>query len=123
LGRELVVTLETKKLLEDVRNICKEFFLSQGYEIMDETSELIVLKGGDFLWTVLGTYRWHKIVKVLSISFKKHGDKLNVKLHYDISRLATVFSPFRSARHEIEALGKRLDAKIIDVKELRGFTR
>jgi len=123
LGRELIVTLETERLLEDVRKICKEFFLSQGYEIMDETSELIVLKGGDFLWTVLGTYRWHKIVKVLSISFKMHGDKLSIKLHYNISRLATVFSPFRSARHEIEALGRKLDAKIINVKELRGFTR
>jgi len=123
LGKELVVVFETGKTLEESKEICKNFFLSQEYEVMGEAPELLVLKGGDFLWTLLGTYRWHKIVKTVTVSFERRDDKLNVKLNYDVSRLATVFSLMKSARYEIEALQKKLDAKIIEIREKRGIIR
>ena len=123
MGKELLVVLETEKNLDEAREICKQFFLSQEYEIVGEASELVVFKGGDFLWTVLGTYRWHKIVKTITVSFQKIDEKLRIKLNYDVSRLATTFSLIRSAKHEIEGIRKKLDAKIIEMKEQRSFIK
>ncbi len=123
MGKELLVVLESGKELDEVRKICKDFFLSQEYEVVGEAPELLVLKGGDFLWTVLGTYRWHKILKTLTVSFRKMENKVSIKLNYDVSRLATVFSLVKTAKAEVEALKKKLDAKIVEMKERRGLVR
>ncbi|HDM88938.1 MAG TPA: hypothetical protein ENG65_03000 [Candidatus Bathyarchaeota archaeon] len=110
--------LESMRELDEIREICKRFFLSREYRIIGESSDLIVFKGGDLLWTLLGTYRWYKIMKTLAISLQRSGNIVKIKLNYDISYLALIFPLIKTIRKEIEELAKNLDAKILKLKGL-----
>ncbi|RLG09790.1 MAG: hypothetical protein DRN64_03550 [Thaumarchaeota archaeon] len=118
MGREFLAILESMRELDEVREICKRFFLSREYRIIGESSDLIVFKGGDLLWTLLGTYRWYKIMKTLAISLQRSGNIVKIKLNYDISYLALIFPLIKTIRKEIEELAKNLDAKILKLKGL-----
>ncbi|MEM0011290.1 MAG: hypothetical protein QXT84_06325 [Candidatus Bathyarchaeia archaeon] len=119
MGRRLFVILKTQKSIKEAREICKGFFLSHEYEVLAEAPELLVLRGGDFFWTVLGTYRWDKVVKTLIVNFEERGGSTDVKLHYDVSRLGSILSPLKSAKHEIETLQKKLEAELVELNERR----
>jgi len=118
MGREFLAILESMRELDEIREICKRFFLSREYRIIGESSDLIVFKGGDLLWTLLGTYRWYKIMKTLAISLQRSGNIVKIKLNYDISYLALIFPLIKTIRKEIEELAKNLDAKILKLKGL-----
>jgi len=118
MGREFLAILESMRELDEIREICKRFFLSREYRIIGESSDLIVFKGGDLLWTLLGTYRWYKIMKTLAISLQRSGNIVKIKLNYDISYLALIFPLIKTIKKEIEELAKNLDAKILKLKGL-----
>lgn len=85
----------------------------------EQSEDMLVLEGGDFLWTVLGTYRWHKMLKVLVVRFHQAGSSTRIKLSYNVSQLALILSLERSALPEIQSLCERINAKILEIKEVK----
>jgi len=115
-GRKLRLLLKSEETkIEKLYDMCKTFFESRGYKLIDEKPyEKLVFKGGSKFFTyIIGTHRWSKALKTAYVTFIRGENNIKIEVLWDVSLGAIITSPIRYAKFEIAALVKALRAKVI----------
>ena len=114
MGRILEVILKSKLSDKKIYSLCKDYFLKENCKLVEEKPHtLLTFKGGSHFWTyVLGTSRWEKAIKNITVSIGSKKRERMVKIKYEVSWLVSIRSKEAAARKELHRLTKLLKAKI-----------
>ncbi len=114
MGRTLEVILKSKLSEKRIYSLCKDYFLKQNCELIEEKPyALLTFRGGSHFWTyALATIRWEKALKTFTISIGSNTRERTVKIKYEVSWMVSIRSKDAAAGRELYNLSKLLKAKI-----------